>query len=299
MAEGTRFGEIDWSPIGEEREILADVVAEGSLPENVAPEDATAAVLCALTQRISAGEAEQFLNELPAGMRGLLGPCVVHREGAVERFGEAGFFARVGNHLQIGPEEAERVTETVFAAVRARLSGREIRHIESQLPADLKTLWLPPSAHPTPPKAEFTGRDVVEAAPLEPIDIELDHPVTRAIEASAELPEGVTGAGLLSAALCLLSERVTRGDAHHVLELPEELRPLVTGCVSYRSENAGRFGLSEYLRRLGDHLGCDESRAEVLAQSAFRESKAVLPERAVGAIATQLPADLKALWERA
>lgn len=294
----TRIGDIDWNPIGEERRLLEDVVQEAELPAHTTADDATSAVLCVLAERISAGEARQVLDGLPAGMRALLSPCAHHGERPAELLDRSGFIRRIAEHLKIDREAATRVTRAVFAAARKRLPEREIRGVSSQLPADLEDLWMGED-RPVPPKAVFTGRAPAEAAPVPPPDRELDHPLTREVARSGELPAGATGAGALGAVLCILSQRLTAGDARHFLELPAELHPILGGCIESRPEEGGRFGSTEYLRRLGAHLGCDEDRAAAVAQAGMSAAKSVLSERAIEAIAAQLPPDLESLWRSA
>jgi uncharacterized protein (DUF2267 family) len=113
----------------------------GPLPFGVDAADATTAVLCTLSQRLSGGEAFDFAASLPPDLQAAIGPCTVHRGEAGKVFGQEQFLGRVADHLSISSEDAAAVTRQVFAAVQDQLSSKETRDVESQLPEDLKVLW--------------------------------------------------------------------------------------------------------------------------------------------------------------
>jgi uncharacterized protein (DUF2267 family) len=56
------------------------------------------------------------------------------------------------------------------------------------------------------------------------------------------------------------------------------------------------FGDDELLRRVADHLGTDEERAEIVARAVFAAVKRVLPDDEIASVASQLPEPLLALW---
>lgn len=122
-------------------EVLEEVRASGV----VASEDverATVAVLCTLVQRLSGGEAEELLAELPGELHELLAKCEPHRQHAAEHFDAAEFHRRVGERLGLGVDEAARVTRAVLAAARRFVSELEAKQVAAQLPHELKEPWL-------------------------------------------------------------------------------------------------------------------------------------------------------------
>ena len=113
----------------------------GALLPRVSPQDAASAVLCTISQRISGGEAQELVGSFSPLLRVLLQPCVIHRGERGQKFGREEYLSLVGHHLHCSPEEAERISRAVFAALRAHMPTKEIDDVESQLPGDLKPMW--------------------------------------------------------------------------------------------------------------------------------------------------------------
>jgi len=120
---------------------LDDIERSGALPAGVGAAEAAAAVLCVLSLRISADEAREVVRLLPADVSSLLHPCARHRSAPAAVFDRGEFLRRVGEHLVVSTQEAERITRAVFDAVRMWLPGRDVREIGVQLPDDLRDLW--------------------------------------------------------------------------------------------------------------------------------------------------------------
>jgi uncharacterized protein (DUF2267 family) len=114
------------------------------LPSSISVLDAVSAVLCTLSQRVTAGEARDFVAAMPPDLEALLAPCVLHRDERPETFGRVEFLRRVADHLRIEPVQAEALARAVFAAMNEELPRGQIDDVESQLPPDLKDLWRPP-----------------------------------------------------------------------------------------------------------------------------------------------------------
>jgi uncharacterized protein (DUF2267 family) len=73
--------------------------------------------------------------------------CARHRGERGEVFDRAEFLRRVAAHLNVSVPQAEEISRAVFAAVRRRLPSKEVGDVASQLPRELKELWmLAPSA---------------------------------------------------------------------------------------------------------------------------------------------------------
>ena len=78
---------------------------------------------------------------LPADVSGLIRPCARHRAATADVFDRDEFLRRVGDHLVVSTQEAERITRAVFDAVRMWLPARDVREVSVQLPTDLRDLW--------------------------------------------------------------------------------------------------------------------------------------------------------------
>jgi uncharacterized protein (DUF2267 family) len=123
---------------------LLQALARAGLGEQRAAE-AASAVLCALEQRLSGGEARDLDEELPWALRDLVRRCQQHPRARPQGTGRDEFVARVAGELELEPLQAERVVRDVFSAVRDLLSEQESSDVAGQLPADLRALWAPPS----------------------------------------------------------------------------------------------------------------------------------------------------------
>ena len=257
------------------------------LPPEVTVEAAIAAVMCTLTERLTAGEAHELVDALPRTLRPMFVACALHRQGRpTMKWDRAEFLARVAGHLDVTPAHAEIVCEAVFEAVRSELPERLIEAITAQLPHGLKGLWLAvPPASPIPETvlSEDEARRVIEDATRE----------------AAPLPPGVDAADAFAAVMCALSQRLSGGEARDVLlGLPNTLRPLLDRCILHRSEPGAVFGRAELVRRIGEHAHIGPAAAEAIASAVFGAVKRVLPEKAVLDVASQLPGDILDLWER-
>jgi uncharacterized protein (DUF2267 family) len=123
-------------------DIEAEVEEQGVLPPGVRGTDAASAVLCVLAQRLTGGEAQDLVAALPKGLRTHLEGCVRYPLEQAEPFDRAEFLRRVANHLQVTEPQAEAIARAVFAAVQRRLPSVEVHDVASQLPRDLKDLWM-------------------------------------------------------------------------------------------------------------------------------------------------------------
>jgi uncharacterized protein (DUF2267 family) len=123
------------------RHMYARVGVEAGLDTLEESRRATAAVLHALRDRLTANEAAHAAAQLPRELKALWGsghpalarPLKLHRHEFLERVRlEAGLAS---------PRQAEQVTDAVFAALKDQLSGGEADDIMAQLPRDLKRQW--------------------------------------------------------------------------------------------------------------------------------------------------------------
>jgi uncharacterized protein (DUF2267 family) len=103
---------------------------------------ATAVVLHALRDRLTRDEAEQVAAQLPRPIKEVwvLGDSPGRQPIKVRR---DEFLQRVKHEAGLGSgDAARRLTEAVFAALKAQLSPGEADDVTAQLPRDLKALWV-------------------------------------------------------------------------------------------------------------------------------------------------------------
>lgn len=264
--------------------LARDLESLAALPPDTSAEAVAKTVMCALALRLTPGQAHDVLEAMPPDLRAPFERCIAERRAQpVARYDDATFLARIADELCVIPVHAEQLCRAVFAALRAQIDRNESRRVASQLPRGLKELWLderPPVVH------------VAEQSPDAVREALLDE-----IEARAPLPAGATAADAFAAVMCIFSERLSGGEARDVLEcLPASLRPLVARCIVHRDERATTFGRSELIRRIADHLGTSEARAEQIARVVFAAVQRLLPPKEVRDAASQLPSDLGDLW---
>ncbi|WP_437284747.1 DUF2267 domain-containing protein [Sorangium sp. So ce406] len=119
------------------------------------------------------------------------------------------------------------------------------------------------------------------------------------LERDDTLPVGVEAPDAAGAVLCVLSRRLSGGEAKDLAQaLPPPLRRLVLPCVTHRGERPERFGRDKFLQMVAEHLDTTPTQAEAVARAVFSAIQAELPEEEVIAVESQLPSDLKELWGR-
>lgn len=123
------------------RNVYSRVSVEADIESLEASRQATAAVLRALRDRLTPEEAAHAAAQLPRELKLLWAggrpprrrPLKLHRREFLER-------VRVDADLE-SLNQAELVTDAVFAALKEQLSPGEASDIVAQLPRDLKTQW--------------------------------------------------------------------------------------------------------------------------------------------------------------
>jgi uncharacterized protein (DUF2267 family) len=123
------------------RHFYSRVSVEAGIDSLEDSRQATAAVLRALRDRLTADEARQAFAQLPGELQRLWAsgrppatqPVKLKRHEFLER-------VRVDAGLR-SVSQAEMVTDAVFAGLKEQLSAGEAADIEAQLPRDLKTQW--------------------------------------------------------------------------------------------------------------------------------------------------------------
>jgi uncharacterized protein (DUF2267 family) len=124
---------------------------------------------------------------------------------------------------------------------------------------------------------------------------------TAGIEADTEqqgvLAPGMRGTDAAAAVLCVLAQRLSRGEARDLVAgLPESLRPRVQACARHRGERGEAFDYDEFRRRVAAHLDISEPDAEDTARAVFAAVRRTLPLKEQRDIIDQLPRDLEQLW---
>lgn len=261
------------------------VALNARLPSFITVEDALTAVMCTLSERLTAGGLRRIAEHIPFQLRPLFATCVLHREGRpTEKLDRAELLARVADHLGVTPAHAELICSAVFVALRAELSQDAIARVAEQLPKPLKHLWLAPAI--LAPDLDvsvvpYEARRVVEAD----------------LERRAKLPLHVGAAEAFSSVMCSFSRRLSGGESRHLfLGLPLPLRSLVERCAHHRDEWAELFGRDELVRDVAEHLQVDERTSLRIIGEVLRATKRMLPQETIGEIDAQLPHDLLELW---
>lgn len=248
------------------------------LPADIEPADAVSAVLCILTQRLSGGEARHIRDANLPIFQSLLRTCPSHGE-MPEVFGVEEFLKRVGDHLHIDRDTAESVTRKIFGAVKAYLPSQEIQHVISQLPRDLQEVWLEPSVPAEAVSPESPAAEIIKE-----------------VENRKVLPPGTDPVRAVRAVLCVLTQRLTGGEARRVFDaMPGVFHSLLRTCI-FHGESPYTFGREEFMHRVGEHLNMDRNAAEPVTRAVWGVIKQYLPPKEVDDIMSQLPQDLKDLW---
>jgi uncharacterized protein (DUF2267 family) len=123
--------------------LIESVRRQHALPEDVAAEEAIAAVLCVLRQRWGAAES---LDSVPGALRWLLKTCVLHPDEPAAVFGLDEFLRRVAEHLDVTAHGARKISRVVCLSLRGSMSESEVAQVDRHLPAELRVLWAADAA---------------------------------------------------------------------------------------------------------------------------------------------------------
>ena len=276
--------------------LFRDIERSGGLPPHVAAFEAADTVLCALEMRLPRAQAEEVVRDVPPMLRMLLRRCVMHETERPEvSFDELAFLRLVASALRISVEQAERVTRAVFVAVQKLMAEDEILDVRGKLPRELNALWLPPSMsglEPFEPPPPVSPAVTTGARPLE----EPTERILREIEQSRVLPERLSAIEALQAVLCTLSLELTAHEAQELADTTRTFEELLVPCVIHRGERPEVMYRQTFLRRLADHLGVDEGRAERVAHTVFAAVRGRLGPDEIHKIDNRLPRSVRPLW---
>jgi uncharacterized protein (DUF2267 family) len=127
-------------PIAATQRFFARLEGSGTVPARVSPADAASSVLCALSLRLSAEDAQRLVQAMPTSLRALVTPCVRHREEPAQPFGVDEFLARVAEHLETTSPDARRLAVVVLGAMRDELPRPEAEAFARRLPREFQEL---------------------------------------------------------------------------------------------------------------------------------------------------------------
>jgi uncharacterized protein (DUF2267 family) len=257
-------------------DLASDIRGRVRMPPDVTPEDAVRAVMCTISQHVSADDAQEIFAALPPDVQAMVDLCQVHKDAKPARFSRDELLQRVADHLRCSMGDAEDITSAVIMAISARLPGGRAENVASRLPPDLRPLWV--------------ARRV--ALPTEP------HPIVLRIQASAVLPDGVDGIAAFATVIGTLTRRLSRGEARHFAKgFPVDLKPLVEDYLDDRGEHAARFDHEEYLALVAQELDTDDiDEAEDVARAVFTAVQDYLRTDVYEHVLRQLPMRLQELW---
>jgi uncharacterized protein (DUF2267 family) len=128
---------------------LGELHLSGLVPDERA-EEVAQVILCTLEERLTGGEAEDVLENLPVRLRQLLTRCRRTRHAPATPFGRQRFVERVAGPLGLAPAQAEAVVRAVLASARKLLPSDEALEVADQLPDELKELWEAPAPSAQP-----------------------------------------------------------------------------------------------------------------------------------------------------
>jgi uncharacterized protein (DUF2267 family) len=273
-------------PAVEASRLWGEVESQDMLPIGITGADAVTAVLCVLRERLDAPTAHQLVETLPREVRAQLRKrCPRHPAAdpaVVDRMPDRmAFHRRVADHLGVTDSQAEHVTRAVFLAVSRRLPTEEILRVASDLPQDLRAVWLNPGS----------------VLPIVALDNNPTAIIFEVVRARAPLPPGKDERDAMSAVMCRLFQRLSRRDAEDVLqELPEGLTAWLKPCAVHHDERAHAFDHAEFLRRVARDLDTTPDAAAEIAMVVFAALRQRLSPREVQDVAAQLPGGLRDLW---
>jgi uncharacterized protein (DUF2267 family) len=272
---------------------LQMIETQEQYPSQVSPADAAAAVLCVLTERLSVQEARKIFKFMPKSLLMMFAPCALHEERQAP-FDRDEFFRRLCDHLQIDAEQADGTVLAVFAALQSQLPDREIQAIANQLPSDLEVLWSSATARAARLSPEMPAERAVE---IEAVEFDPDHPVVKQVEHSGALPPNVDSVTAITAVMCILAQRLSKGEATDLQAvLPPPLDAAIQPCAWHRAERGIRFDRVAFLDRLAAHLEISPTEAERITAEVFAAVRQTIPASAMQKASEQLPQDLKGLW---
>jgi uncharacterized protein (DUF2267 family) len=117
---------------------------------------------------------------------------------------------------------------------------------------------------------------------------------------SPVVPPHVRADDALIAVMCTLAQRLTRGEAQHLLvSLPVSVGTFFSNCALQRDEAADTFDLRGFFDRVALRLKIPVDAAEPITRRVISLVQRRLPPEVFEHVASQLPADIELMWREA
>lgn len=114
------------------------------------------------------------------------------------------------------------------------------------------------------------------------------------------VPRDVRADDALTAVMCTLAQRLTRGEARHLLVgLPASVSTFFSECALERDEAAETFDLRVFFQRVATQLDIPVEAAEPIARTVISLVQQRLSPEVFEHVASQLPADIELMWREA
>jgi len=244
---------------------------------------AACATLTVLSERITAGEAEDIAVRLPPELRECIDPA-----GRPERFHVDEFVRRVAERVGADEDAAEREARGVFAALWAAVGPDEFADMRAQLPKDFSPL-LDEAVAIAPPSSDTTRP--------QPPSVSYDELVQRVMDRSGLNRERARRA--IHAVLEALAIRVTAGQVEDLEQLlPAEVRPALERGRARGSGAAVPMSLDAFLDTIAELEGTSKAEAAEHARAVLRVLREAAGEKEWQDTTAQLPDEYRTLWRR-
>ena len=244
---------------------------------------AACATLTVLSERITAGEAEDIAVRLPPELRECIDPA-----GRPERFHVDEFVRRVAERVGADEDAAEREARGVFAALWGAVGPDEFADMRAQLPKDFSPL-LDEAVAIAPPNSDTTQS--------QPPSVSYDELVQRVMNGSGLDRERARRA--LHAVLEALAIRVTAGQAEDLEQLlPAEVRPALERGRARGRGRAVPMSLDAFLDTIAKIEGTSKAEAAEHARAVLRVLREAVGEKEWQDTTAQLPDEYRTLWRQ-
>lgn len=244
---------------------------------------AACATLTVLSERITAGEAEDIAVRLPPELRECIDPA-----GRPERFHVDEFVRRVAERVGADEYAAEREARGVFAALWGAVGPDEFADMRAQLPKDFSPL-LDEAVAIAPPNSDTTQS--------QPPSVSYDELVQRVMNGSGLDRERARRA--LHAVLEALAIRVTAGQAEDLEQLlPAEVRPALERGRARGRGRAVPMSLDAFLDTIAKIEGTSKAEAAEHARAVLRVLREAVGEKEWQDTTAQLPDEYRTLWRQ-
>lgn len=111
------------------------------------------------------------------------------------------------------------------------------------------------------------------------------------------VPRSVRPDDALTAVMCALARRLTRGEARHlIVNLPPSVRVFFSECALERDEPAAAFDLRGLLERVAAPLKISVEEAEPITRAVMAQVQRQMTPDVFDHVAGQLPADIELVW---